>query len=150
MAKHPLKVFRVCGIVAFCVMVAYVPLVGAVAQAAEWVNVGGTHKFDRYVDMTTIGVSGQRVTLWTVRDFRVERAIPRGPYRSIRIKRQYDCHGKKSRSLHQWFYKQAMGQGRVLYAAQATREWSRVIPGSDDEAEMKVACRSVLASRGIR
>jgi len=29
----------------------YVALVGAVAQAAEWVNVGGTHKFDRYVDM---------------------------------------------------------------------------------------------------
>lgn len=53
MAKHP-------------IMVAYVALVGAVAQAAEWVNVGGTHKFDRYVDMPTIGVSGQRVTLWTM------------------------------------------------------------------------------------
>lgn len=150
MAKYPIKIFQAYLIVAFCAMAAYVPLAGAVAQAADWMNVGGTHKFDRYVDMTTIGASEHRVTLWTLRDFRVERAIPRGPYRSIRIKRQYDCHEKKSRSLHHWFYKQAMGQGRVFYAARATREWSRVIPGSDDESEMKIACRSVLASRGIR
>jgi hypothetical protein len=109
--------------------------------AAEWVRVGGTHKYDRYVDMTTIGVSGPKVTLWTLRDFRVERAIPRVPYRSLSIKRQYDCRQRKSRPLHSRYYPQAMAQGRVLYAAPATREWSRVVPGSDDDAEMKVACR---------
>lgn len=114
---------------------------GATLAAAEWIRVGGTHKYDRYVDMTTIGVSGPKVTLWTLRDFRVERAIPRGPYRSLTIKRQYDCRQKKSRPLHIRYYPQAMAEGRVLYAAPATREWSRVVPGSDDDAEMKVACR---------
>ena len=114
--------------------------------AAEWARVGGTHKYDRYVDMTTIGVSGQKATLWTLRDFRVERAIPRGPYRSLTIKRQYDCSQRKSRPLHIRYYPQGMAQGRVLYAAPATREWSRVVPGSDDDAEMKVACRQ--AHRG--
>jgi hypothetical protein len=109
--------------------------------AAEWVRVGGTHKYDRYVDMTTIGVSGPKVTLWTLRDFRVERSIPRGPYRSLTIKRQYDCRQRKSRPLHIRYYPEGMGQGRVLYATPATREWSRVVPGSDDDAEMKVACR---------
>jgi len=109
--------------------------------AAEWVRVGGTHKYDRYVDMTTIGVSGPKVTLWTLRDFRVERAIPRVPYRSLSIRRQYDCRQRRSRPLHSRYYPQAMAQGRVLYAAPATREWSRVVPGSDDDAEMKVACR---------
>lgn len=111
--------------------------------AADWVRIGGTHKYDRYVDVTTIGVSGVKVTLWTLRDFRVERAIPRGPYRSLRIKRQYDCSQRKSRPLHVRYYPQAMAQGHMLYAAPATREWSRVVPGSDDEAEMKVACRQV-------
>ena len=114
---------------------------GASLAAAEWARVGGTHKYDRYVDMTTIGVSGQKVTLWTLRDLRVERAIPRGPYRSLAIKRQYECSQRKSRSLHLRYYPQAKAQGRVLYAAPATREWSRVVPGSDDDAEMKVACR---------
>jgi hypothetical protein len=114
--------------------------------AAEWARVGGTHKYDRYVDMTTIGVSGQRVTLWTLRDFRVERAIPRGPYRSLTIKRQYDCSQRKSRPLRARYYQDGMAQGLVLYAAPATREWSRVVPGSDDDAEMKVACRQ--AHRG--
>lgn len=116
---------------------------GASLAAAEWVRVGGTHKFDRYVDVTTIGVSGPRVTLWTLRDFRIERAIPGGPYRSLKIKRQYDCDQRKSRPLHVRYYPQALAQGRVLYAAPATREWSRVVPGSDDDAEMKVACRTV-------
>jgi hypothetical protein len=110
-------------------------------SVAEWARVGGTHKYDRYVDMTTIGVSGQRVTLWTLRDFRVERAIPRGPYRSLTIKRQYDCSQRKSRPLRTRYYPDGMARGRVLYAAPATREWSRVVPGSDDDAEMKVACQ---------
>ncbi|TKB68703.1 MAG: hypothetical protein E8D52_06820 [Nitrospira sp.] len=114
--------------------------------AAEWARVGGTHKYDRYVDMTTIGVSGQRVTLWTLRDFRIERAIPRGPYRSLTIKRQYDCSQRKSRPLRAPYYPDGMAQGLVLYAAPATREWSRVVPGSDDDVEMKVACRQ--AHRG--
>lgn len=114
---------------------------GVSVEATEWVKVGGTHKYDRYVDMTTIGPSETKATLWTLRDLRVERAIRNGPYRSITIKRQYDCEQQQSRPLHVRYYRAAMGQGPVLYAAQATREWSRVIPGSDDESEMKVACR---------
>lgn len=116
---------------------------GASLAAAEWVRIGGTHKYDRYVDVTTIGASGPKVTLWTLRDFRIERAIPRGPYRSLKIKRQYDCDQRKSRHLHVRYYPQGLAKGRVLYAAPATREWSRVVPGSDDDAEMKVACRTV-------
>lgn len=119
----------------------------AVSLAAdEWVRVGGTHKYDRYVSMTSIGVWGPTVTLWTLRDFRVERAIPGGPYRSLKIKRQYHCEQRRSRPLHVRYYPQGLAQGRVLYAAPATREWSRVIPGSDDDAEMKVACRTVLST----
>jgi len=114
-----------------------------IQAAAEWVRVGGTHKYDRYVDMTTIGVSGSKVTLWTLRDFRIERTIPGGPYRSLKIKRQYHCDQRKSRPLHVRYYPQALAQGQVLYAAPATREWSRVVPGSDDDTEMKVACRTV-------
>jgi len=33
---------------------------GTSLTAAEWVKVGETHKYDRYVDMTTIGVWGRR------------------------------------------------------------------------------------------
>ncbi len=121
--------------------------VGSPANAAEWMKVGGTHKFDRYVDMTTIGAAENKATIWTLRNFRVERAIPSGVYRSMRTKRQYDCQVQKSRPLHVRYYHEAMAQGRVLYAAQATREWSRVIPGSDDEAEMKIACRGYVKSR---
>jgi len=120
----------------------HAPVTGLAAD--EWVRVGGTHKYDRYVNMTSIGAWGPTVTLWTLRDFRVERAIPRGPYRSLKIKRQYHCDQRKSRPLYVRYYPLALAQGPVLYAAPATREWSRVVPGSDDDTEMKVACRTVL------
>lgn len=115
----------------------------AALAADEWVRVGGTHKYDRYVSINSIGVWGPTVTLWTLRDFYIERAIPRGAYRSLKIKRQYHCNQRKRRPLHVRYYPQALAQGPVLYAAPATREWSRVVPGSDDDAEMKVACRTV-------
>ena len=35
--------------------------------SAEWVRVGGTHKYDGYVDMATIGQTEQTVTLWTLK-----------------------------------------------------------------------------------
>lgn len=118
----------------------------ATLSASNWIRVGGTHKYDRYVDMTTIGLPETKATLWTLRDFQLERAIPHGPYRSLKIKRQYDCRQRKSRPLHVRYYPQAMAQGRIVYAAPATREWSRVVPGSDDDAEMKVACRAVSSA----
>ena len=138
-----MRVHRLSIMIGICVGLLLHDTPRASLAAAEWVRVGGTHKYDRYVDVTTIGVSGMQVTLWTLRDFRVGRAIPRGPYRSLTIKRQYDCSQRKSRPLHNRYYPQGMAQGRVLYAAAATREWSRVVPGSDDDAEMKVACRTV-------
>lgn len=123
-------------------MLCQAPIAGLAAD--EWVRVGGTHKYDRYVNMTSIGTWGPTVTLWTLRDFHVERAIPRGPYRSVKIKRQYHCGQRKSRPLHVRYYPQGMAQGHLLFAAPATREWSRVVPGSDDDSEMTVACRTVL------
>lgn len=54
--------------------------------SAEWVKVGGTHKYDGYVDMAMIGQAGKNVTLRTLRDFTVIRQVARGPYRSVKTK----------------------------------------------------------------
>lgn len=111
--------------------------------SAEWLMVGGTHKYDGYVDMATIGPTGRTVTLWTLKDFKVDRQIPQGTYRSVRIKKQIDCEGHKSRPLQTKYYASQMGKGRPLQSGKATREWSRVTPGSDGEAEFKIACKKV-------
>ncbi len=79
---------------------------------AEWLLVGGTHKYDGYVDMATIGPSGKTVTLWTLKDFKVDRQIPQGTYRSVRIKKQIDCEAHKSRPLPSKYYVSQMGSGR--------------------------------------
>ena len=111
--------------------------------SAEWVRVGGTHKYDGYVDMATIGQTEQTVTLWTLRDFTVTRQVARGPYRSMKTKKQYDCRNNRSRLLFTKYYAEQMGKGRLVYQGKGTKQWAKVAPGSDGEAEWKVACRSV-------
>ncbi len=117
-------------------------LVGGTASA-EWLMVGGTHKYDGYVDMATIGPTGKTVTLWTLKDFKVDRQIPQGTYRSVKIKKQIDCDGRKSRPLQTKYYAGQMAKGRPMQSGKATREWSRVTAGSDGEAEFKIACKKV-------
>lgn len=120
-----------------------VTLLWVSAASAEWLMVGGTHKYDGYVDTATIGPTGKTVTLWTLKDFKVDRQIPQGTYRSVRIKKQIDCEARKSRPLQTKYYANQMGKGRPLQSGKATREWSRVTPGSDGEAELKIACKKV-------
>lgn len=111
--------------------------------SAEWVRVGGTHKYDGYVDMATIGQTDQTVTLWTLRDFTVTRQVARGPYRSVKTKKQYDCRNNRSRLLFSKYYAEQMGKGRPVYQGKGTKQWAKVVPGSDGEAERKIACRKV-------
>lgn len=111
--------------------------------SAEWVRVGGTHKYDGYVDMATIGQMDRTVTLWTLRDFTVTRQVARGPYRSVKTKKQYDCRNNRSRLLFSKYYAEQMGKGRLVYQGKGTKQWAKVAPGSDGDAERKVACRKV-------
>ena len=127
-----------------CVMLVMVStlLFWSVASA-EWILIGGTHKYDGYVDVATIGPTGKTVTLWTLKDFKVDRQIPQGTYRSVRIKKQIDCLAHKSRPLQTRYYATQMVKGRTLQSGKGTREWSRVTAGSDGEAELKIACKKV-------
>ncbi|MFO0730135.1 MAG: hypothetical protein U0361_03910 [Nitrospiraceae bacterium] len=109
--------------------------------SAEWVKTGGTHKYDGYVDMSTIAPPAQLVTMWTLKDFTVTRQIPAGDYRSVKTKRQYDCKNQRSRPLSVKYYAGQMAKGRLLFAGKGTREWSRVTPTSEGHAEMSIACK---------
>lgn len=111
--------------------------------SAEWVRTGGTHKYDGYVDLATIGQPDKNVTLWTLRDFTVTRQVARGPYRSVKTKKQYDCRNNRSRILFSRYYAEQMGKGRLVYQGKGTKQWAKVAPGSDGEAEWKIACRKV-------
>ena len=108
---------------------------------AEWVRAGGTHKYDGYTDLSTIGANAQRVTMWTMKDFKVTKQIPLGAFRSVKIKKQYDCRGNKSRLLLLKYFTEPMGKGRVLFSGKGTQQWSRVTPESDNETEWKIACK---------
>jgi hypothetical protein len=81
--------------------------------------------------------------MWTMKDFHVIRQIPRGAYRSVKTKKQYYCRGNRSRLLLSNCFTEPMGKGRLLLSGAGTKQWSRVIPGSDSETEWKIACKVV-------
>lgn len=91
--------------------------------------------------MATIAPTDETVTLWTMKDFKVTWQIPRGSYRSMKTKKQFDCRNNKSRLWYSKYYTGQMGKGRALYSAKGTRQWSRVILGSDGEVEWKITCK---------
>lgn len=108
---------------------------------AEWVRAGGTHKYDGYVDMTTIAPTGEKVTLWTLKNFKITKYLPSGSYRSVMVKKQYDCRAGSSRLLRMKYFVGQMARGRALYSSTGTRRWSRITQGSDAEGEWDIACR---------
>lgn len=93
-------------------VVLFSTLLVCATASAEWMLVGGTHKYDGYVDMSTIGPTGNTVTLWTLRDFKVDQQIPQWTYRSVRIKKQIDYEAHKRRPLQRKYYASQMGSGR--------------------------------------
>ncbi len=110
-------------------------------SSAEWLRTGGTHKYDGYVDMTTIAPTSQLVTMWTLKDFKVTRQLPTGAYRSMKTKLQYDCKNHRSRPLSVKYYAGQMAKGRLLLSRKGSREWSRVSPTSDGQAELNIVCK---------
>lgn len=140
-ARHETSTYRVLKLGLLAIMLSLVYRNGA---SAEWVRAGGTHKFDAYADLATIGDTDQKAMMWTMKDFKTVRQIPRGAYRSLTIKKQYDCRSHQSRQLRLKYYTQPLAKGRLLFAGKGTKQWSRVIPGSDTETEWKIACKRAL------
>ena len=108
--------------------------------------VQGTHKYDGYVDMATIGPTGKTVTFWTLKDF-VDRQIPQGTYRSVKIKKQIDCEAGKSRPLQTKYYAGQMGGWPPHAGGQGDAGNGRESRRGDGEAEFRWSARRCSASR---
>lgn len=57
----------------YVVLVMFSTLLFCNAASAEWILVGDTHKYGGYVGVAMIGPIGKTVTLWTLKDFNVDR-----------------------------------------------------------------------------
>lgn len=88
----------------------------------EWTQVGNAADaaFGTYVDLATIRKTGNTVKMWSLLDFKTAQRTADGhTYFSGKTQDEYDCDGKRSKSLSFSLHSGRMGRGRLLSPMQS-------------------------------
>lgn len=108
---------------------------------AEWTRMEGNATTAMYIDMGAIRKSPQgRQTA-----FLMDRSKPDGEgVRSMIDVYEFDCAGKRVRSVQSTDFKGAMGTGAIVSANRTPLEWSDVLPGTRLDVSLKSVCKAPL------
>ncbi len=105
---------------------------------AEWTRLGGTDDSTGYVDIQSIRKNGNKVKMWKLVDYKT--AQDRS-YLSILVREEYDCLEETKRSLDMYAYSGNMRNGDIVFSnANITEQPKTVLPGSNGEGLLKIAC----------
>ena len=88
-----------------------------VGMLGEWVVVGETRSYVVYADLSSIQVSGDKVTMWDMFDKKTDEQNLRGKkYLSSRSQQEFDCKAETSKQLLTAIYTEHLGQGSVVFS----------------------------------
>lgn len=106
---------------------------------AQWQLLGKNNDETAYTDTATVH-NGEHVRMWGLFDLKSPRPFGDMTYLSIKIKREYACHDKKSRVIAMSAHAGNMGTGDLLYSNNTVETWADVQPDSAEEALLNIAC----------
>ena len=115
-------------------------LVTATAASAEWTISSGNDEYIQYVDTATIRRNGNLVKMWILSDYKEVEVFAGKSFLSIRALSEYDCKDEKIRVLSENGFSGQMGKGRISYNDEDPKKWFAVAPGTNGEAQWKIAC----------
>jgi hypothetical protein len=114
--------------------------------AAEWTLLGGTPAiYSAYADKASVKRTGTIVQMYGLYDFiMADVAVDGQPHESTVVLREYDCSAPRVRLLAYVDYAGHMGEGKVVSRPddRPPARWEEVVPGSIDEAFIRMACGS--------
>ena len=119
-------------------------LAASMAAHAEWVRMGENHAGVQYVDPATIVKDGDRRRIARLEN--MNQREPSGEM-SIRIVVEYDCKGKRTRTVESQNFAGPMGTGKVMYGYKSPQPWRDVLPGSRGDEILKFACARQTGGR---
>ncbi len=110
--------------------------------AAEWTEVAvGVDSAVVYADSATIIRSGNKVKMWSLGNFPLERIHAEKEYLSMKFWVEYDCKNNQLRQLSITAFSKNMGAGDIVYAeGEHLGAWSSVQPESINETLWIMAC----------
>ena len=106
---------------------------------AEWAEAGRSKNSIVYYDPATIRISGSKVIIWSLHDYKTARG--QIEYRSVTLESEYDCIKKQSRRLFLALYRKNMGTGTTVRKDVEPRSWLPIAAGTIKESMWKTACR---------
>ncbi len=112
---------------------------------AKWTqsgeNEGGilTH----YVDRGTIRRTGHLTKMWALQNFAAAQASANNgkPFRSKKVRFEFDCRDEKHRLLASFWYAGLMGRGDIVDSGTTPGTWAPIIPDSVQETWWRIACK---------
>lgn len=114
----------------------------AEAAVAGWDMLGRNEDLRLYVDSASIGRDGDVAALWQLIDYTSARWIDAGVVMSVRNLVEYDCAGRRARTVYTEAFSEQLGQGRQMFAERTPQaEWVAVPAASTGETLWRIACR---------
>jgi hypothetical protein len=110
---------------------------------ATWTRVGRSDLLGGvtvYVDYDTIQRSGNKVKMWSLKDYKAAQETDGVKYSSFKIQEEFNCDDGQKRDLTHLVFSRNMGSGQVVNSDDNAGKWSSAKPGSIGERELKAAC----------
>jgi hypothetical protein len=116
-------------------------LIGPLPALAQWTRMDSNASGTIYIDMGAIRKSpdGRRAA------FMMDRAKPDSDGVSSMVDvYEFDCAGKRVRSVQSTDFKGAMGTGAIVSNSRTPLEWDDVLPGTRLDLSLKAVCKVLL------
>jgi hypothetical protein len=107
---------------------------------AEWVLGGETENATWYYDPDTIRVTGSKVKMWTLADYKTALTAGRAKFLSTKTRSEFDCADEQVRILYTALYAGQKGAGDTVSSSNVSMEWEPVAPGTTGESLLQIAC----------
>jgi hypothetical protein len=107
---------------------------------AEWIDVGGNDYSTIFADPATIRKVGNYEEMLNLYDTDIAEVVGNISFKSSKSLDEYDCKGKRSRTLAFYWYSGNMGKGKILYSNTDANNWNPDAPKSISEILWKIAC----------
>jgi hypothetical protein len=105
---------------------------------AGWSEVAADAATTTYADRDDRQKADGTVKMWSLVNHKAFQRMVEVGYYSQKVRVEYDCQGKRTRSLAQSFHAAAMGEGKVVYADESPQEWQSA--GPVELTLLRIAC----------
>ena len=105
-----------------------------------WMKLGTSDGSNFYVDPASIVKSGNKVTMWSLLDYKEAKTFEGLPYMSLKAQGEYDCEKEQLRVIAGTRQSEAMGAGDAISSISEPSEWNAVAPNGVGRVFWNHAC----------